>query len=304
MSHANERLPLVSIIINNYNYGHFLSEAIDSSLKQTYPCIEVIVVDDGSTDNSRKIIGSYKEQIIPVLKDNGGQASAFNAGFAASKGDIICMLDSDDTFLPKKIAEVVNVFRQYQDIGWCFHRLRFVDAKTGAFIKLSRESGSRECDFRALIKKGVQQPFYSPATSSLCFTRGLLQLILPMPEGRGVTISDYYLKLTALALSKGYFLDEQLTLLKVHDNNRYSVRDNNQHLQVNISILTAYYLRKNWPVLAKRANNIFSQGLGISWKVGGIEAETTRTVKNYLSTVSPLERLGIRLKAFYHCLKS
>lgn len=301
MSHANERLPLVSIIISNYNYGHFLGEAIDSSLKQTYPCIEVIVVDDGSTDDSRQIIGSYKEQIIPVLKDNGGQSSAFNAGFAASRGDIICMLDSDDTFLPEKITEIVNVFSQHQDIGWCFHRLKFVEAKTGAFIKLSRESGSRICDFREHIKQG-KLPFQAPATSGLCFKRSLLQLILPMPEVITIT-SDNYLKATAVALSKGYFLDEQLAFLRLHDNNRYTDRDNNQHQKANISILTADCLRKNWPVLAKRANNLFSQGLGISWKAGGIEAGITKTVKSYLSTVSPLERLEIRLKAFYYCLK-
>lgn len=131
--------PLVSIIINNYNYGRFLSEAIDSVRNQTYPHIELIVVDDGSTDNSREIIASYKQQIIPVLKDNGGQASAFNAGFMASKGEIICILDSDDLFVPEKVAEIVNVFKHYQNIGWCFHHLRFVDDKTGAVIQLSRE---------------------------------------------------------------------------------------------------------------------------------------------------------------------
>jgi glycosyltransferase involved in cell wall biosynthesis len=63
----------VSIIINNYNYGSFLKDAIESSLNQTYPDTEVIVVDDGSTDNSRQIISSYEGLIIPVLKQNGGQ---------------------------------------------------------------------------------------------------------------------------------------------------------------------------------------------------------------------------------------
>ena len=110
MTYDQEKLPLVSVIINNYNYGHFLGEAIDSVLNQTYPNIEIVVVDDGSTDNSREIISSYQEKIISVLKENGGQASAFNAGFAASRGDIIFMLDSDDIFVPEKVAEVVNIF--------------------------------------------------------------------------------------------------------------------------------------------------------------------------------------------------
>lgn len=292
---------LVSIIINNYNYGHFLRAAIDSALNQTYPHIEVIVVDDGSTDNSQEIIASYNEQIMPVLKENGGQASAFNAGFAASNGEIICILDSDDLFVPEKVAEIVNVFEQHQDIGWCFHRLKFMDAKTGAFIKLSLESGSRACDFRTHIKKG-KLPFYPPATSGLCFTRSLLQLILPMPEVITIT-SDNYLKATAAALSKGYFLDEQLAILRLHDNNRFTARNNKQQL-ANITILTAYCMRTNWSILAKLANNSFSDGLGTAWKIGGIEAETTQTIKSYLSTVSPLEGLEIGIKSFYHYLRS
>jgi len=76
----------VSIIIDNYNYGRFLGEAIDSALAQTYPHVEVIVVDDGSTDNSREVIAKYGDRIIPVLKENGGQASAFNAGLLRPRG--------------------------------------------------------------------------------------------------------------------------------------------------------------------------------------------------------------------------
>ena len=64
--------PLVTILINNYNYGRYLREAIDSALGQTYPFREVVVVDDGSTDNSRDIIRSYGSKILPILKENGG----------------------------------------------------------------------------------------------------------------------------------------------------------------------------------------------------------------------------------------
>ena len=78
--------PLVTIVVNNYNYARFLAEAIDSALAQTYAALEVVVVDDGSTDESREIIAQYGGRVIPVLKDNGGQASAFNAGFAAARG--------------------------------------------------------------------------------------------------------------------------------------------------------------------------------------------------------------------------
>src|SRR6516165_1862808 len=91
-----------TIIINNYNYGRFLAAAIESALNQTYVNTEIVVVDDGSTDDSRQVIVGYGDRVRPVLKANGGQASAFNAGFAASTGDVICMLDADDLFYPNK----------------------------------------------------------------------------------------------------------------------------------------------------------------------------------------------------------
>src|SRR5438046_8948159 len=87
---------LASVIINNYNYGRFLREAVDSALNQTYRNTEVIVVDDGSTDGSPEVIASYGERIVPVLKQHGGQNSALNAGFSRRRGDVSLFLDSDD----------------------------------------------------------------------------------------------------------------------------------------------------------------------------------------------------------------
>ena len=94
---------LASIIIDNYNYAGFLREAIESALNQTYQKIEIIVVDDGSTDSSREIISSYGCRVISILKCNGGQNSALNAGFSASRGNVILFLDSDDALLPTAV---------------------------------------------------------------------------------------------------------------------------------------------------------------------------------------------------------
>lgn len=104
---------LVSIIVSSYNYGRFLHHTIDSALSQSYKHTEVIVVDDGSTDNSVEIINSYGKKIIPVIKSNGGQGSALNAGFVACKGDVIIFLDSDDKLMPttaeNKIQRVIHI---------------------------------------------------------------------------------------------------------------------------------------------------------------------------------------------------
>ncbi len=127
---------LVSVIINNYNYGRFLKEAIDSALNQTYLNTEVIVVDDGSTDNSREIIADYGDRIIPVLKENGGQASAFNAGFNASQGEVIIFLDSDDMLLTTTI-ETATSFFQSEDIvkvHWHLWEVDVFGRKTGSII--------------------------------------------------------------------------------------------------------------------------------------------------------------------------
>src|SRR3712207_698742 len=103
-------IPLVSIIITSYNYELYIKETINSALNQTYSNIEVIVVDDGSKDDSPNIIAEFGNQIIPILKINGGQASAFNAGFNTSKGEIVIFLDSDDVLLPTAIERVVTFF--------------------------------------------------------------------------------------------------------------------------------------------------------------------------------------------------
>ena len=293
--------PLVSILINNYNYGRFLGEAIDSALNQTYSNKEVVVVDDGSTDNSREIIASYQDRIIPVLKENGGQASAFNAGFEACKGDIICFLDSDDIFLPEKVIEVVEVFRQHQDIGWCFNRVSLVDSNTGQLLRLSSESLSGKCDFRSRMKMGRHPLIPRPPTSGTSFTPSLLQQILPISETITIT-SDKYLKLMAIALSKGFFLNKQLSVQKIHGDNNYTEK-NNKLLESKIAILTAFAMRSNWQFLARFANRMFAQGCVNYWKTKEVNPEYQEIIRSYLSTVSLLEKLEINLNTFYYRLK-
>ena len=91
----------VSIVINNFNYARFVTAAVESALGQNYPNCEVIVVDDGSTNDSRELLERFAGRVQLVFKENGGQASAMNTGFRAAHGALIVFLDSDDALFPR-----------------------------------------------------------------------------------------------------------------------------------------------------------------------------------------------------------
>lgn len=298
--------PLVSIIINNYNYAQFLGAAIESALNQTYPDKEVIVVDDGSTDNSREIIAGYASRVVPVLKPNGGQASAFNAGFATSKGDIICLLDADDIFLPEKATAIAKAIADYRESIWCFHPLKLVDQELQPLETSDYPGTAVEYDLRQDIKQGRLRgklPFAIPATSGLCFTRSLLQQILPMPEAEAIALNDSYLQFSAIALSKGLALAQELSLQRVHNNNAYISKSNKQRLVARINILTAYWMRAKFPTLSKFTDKLFAAGIATSWQTRGVDPNTQEIAKKYLTATMPLEKLNISARVLYYSLK-
>jgi glycosyltransferase involved in cell wall biosynthesis len=291
--------PLVSILINNYNYGSFLREAIDSALNQDYPHQEIIVVDDGSTDDSQAIIASYGDRIIPIFKENGGQASAFNAGFAISQGDIICFLDSDDMFTGTKVTEIVKIFADYLDIGWCFHTLKLIDKNTNKFLGISHGGTSRKCDFRQQMKQG-KLPFYAPPTSGLCFRRSLLEQILPMPEmlKRG---ADRYLVAAAPARDQGFFLERELTIQGIHGNNGNTLRSGKifQQRRAYKAIVIAYFMQKKFPELTKFTNRMLARGIGIYWQIGKVDRESQQYIDDYFKDITIGEKIFIIAIAIY-----
>ena len=294
---------LVSIIINNYNYGQFIREAIDSAIAQTYSPKEIVVVDDGSKDNSREVIASYGDKIIPVLKENGGQASAFNAGFAASQGEVIFLLDADDLFMPTKIAEVMEKFDQYTHIGWSFHPQKLVNRELNTIEGTDTALGvSQKYDLRANIRRGKLNnylpTFGLSATSAFSFRRSLLQQILPMPEVIKIT-SDDYVKFAAFGLSPGFAIAQELSMQRIHGNNKYTLRKDKLHLKAKTNILTAFWLKTNFPSLSKYANNTFALGLSMYQNPEIESDEISRLISKYLSSLSWTEKLEINLRAFY-----
>ncbi|WP_393936980.1 glycosyltransferase family 2 protein [Piscinibacter sakaiensis] len=101
----------VSVVICNFNHGKFVGESINSVLRQTLPAHQIIVVDDGSTDDSREIMSEFGSSVQPIFKVNGGQRSAYNAGYEAVRGQLVIFLDADDYLQPEALEEVVRCWR-------------------------------------------------------------------------------------------------------------------------------------------------------------------------------------------------
>lgn len=179
--------PRVSVAINNYNYASYLRECIDSALNQTYRPAEVLVVDDGSNDNSRTVIESFGSRISAQFKRNAGQASALNAGFAMSSGEIVIFLDSDDALLPDVIERIVRVWNS--KISKVQFPLILVDefgVEIGGAVPSTMHTG----DVRSVIRRFGS--YAGPPSSGNAYARDALLQLFPMPEKDWHISADTY----------------------------------------------------------------------------------------------------------------
>jgi hypothetical protein len=223
-SPSTGKQPSISIIINNYNYAAFLREAIESGLRQTYDRTEVIVVDDGSTDNSRAIIASYGDRIIPILKQNGGQASAFNAGLARSCGDIVIFLDADDILLPHIGARVAQLFQARPSMTKIQYRLEVIDSLSRAIgiVKPPKHAPMPSGDLRQRVLSNFDDmPWQS--TSGNAFAAWALRRIFPVPEQAypPPTGADYYVANVVALFGTVLSLEEVGGYYRMHGSNHH-----------------------------------------------------------------------------------
>ncbi len=209
--------PLVSIVINNFNYARFVGAAIDSALAQSYAPVEVLAVDDGSTDNSREVISSYGDSVSAIFKPNGGQASALNAGFDASRGEIVIFLDADDLLLPEAVAETVQIWRPgVSKVQWV---LAHVDANlsphgtTIPYTPAAMPSG----DLRQSVIEFAR--YVTPPMSGNAFARALLEQVMPLSETFWHYSADLPLCLLAPFFGEIRSIPKVLGLYRVHGQN-------------------------------------------------------------------------------------
>jgi len=124
-----EHDPLVSVIIPNYNHARFIGDAIQSVLDQTYKNFEVIVVDDGSTDNSREVISQFGDKLQCIYQKNAGLSAARNTGIKASEGSLIGVLDADDMYEPVFLETLVGELQANPDADGVYCGYQFVDER-------------------------------------------------------------------------------------------------------------------------------------------------------------------------------
>ena len=209
---------LVSIVITNFNYGAYLRSAIDSALNQSYPLVEIIVIDDGSTDNSREIIKSYGRRIHPILKSNGGQNSCFNIALIHSRGAVIVFLDADDVLFDNAIELHVEGFRDpgvVKSNGYLEvtdHALRPI----GALIP-SRLAPSG--DYRERLLELGPEAYRSSFTSGNAWSREFLERVLPLPLD-GPLGADGFLTAVDPLFGRIESIDSPIGQYRLHDCNK------------------------------------------------------------------------------------
>jgi len=212
----------VDVVIDNYNYGEFLPAAIASALGQTHPSVEVIVVDDGSTDDSRDLLREQADELTVVLKENGGQGSAFNAGLERCGGEVVMLLDADDVLKPDAAARVAAAFAVEAPPARVQYRMDVIDADgrpTGEekpFRHLPMPSGDlRRAELSYSFDLG-----WMP-TSANAFRADALRRILPIPEDTYRILADWYLVHLTTLLGPIVSLEEICASYRVHGDNSF-----------------------------------------------------------------------------------
>lgn len=207
-------MPKVSVIIPSYNRAKLLGRAIDSVLHQTFSDYEIIVVDDGSKDNTKDVLKAYDGKIKYIYQANRGISGARNQGIKEARGEYIAFLDSDDSWIPEKLAEQIKVLEANKNVGIVYSKLQMINDKgEHCGVKPKHKSGK---NFRELIEIGGDIPTSSVMARRECFEKvGVFDESLQQMEDIDMWIRiaknyDLY-EITDKILAYYYRHDEQVT---------------------------------------------------------------------------------------------
>jgi glycosyltransferase involved in cell wall biosynthesis len=218
-------LPVVSLIVTNYNYARFLSECIDSCLNQDYQFCEIIVVDDCSTDSSKDVLKSYEERVKVIYHEqNKGQLAAFFTGFKEAKGDFICFIDADD-FLDKDAVSAhlyIHLFEK-PPVAFSCLRNREVSAASTMLCSINMDFQNNCKDIAHISPRVIHTPSWSwGTTSAMMFRSDVLRLIEPENTEDFRICADYYIAHFANLLGGSMLFDRVKVNYRRHGNNGFS----------------------------------------------------------------------------------
>src|SRR3954451_10124620 len=229
----------VTVVVNNFNYERFLSTAIESALAQTHPDVEVVVVDDGSTDGSRAVMAAFAPRIRVVLKDNGGQTSALNLGMEVAGGDVVIFLDADDALAPAAAQRAAELLADPAVVKAHWPLLE-IDA-TGTELGRRHPAVPLPAgDLREALIEGGPEACVFPPTSGNAFSAGFLRGVFPLPDvptSIGSASADAHLSMLAALSGRVARWEEPLGFYRVHGANSFAAKTLPERLRHNVAHL-------------------------------------------------------------------
>ena len=212
---------IVTVIIPTYNYAHYIQQAIDSVLSSDFPQneIEVIVIDDGSQDNTSELVAAYGNRVKYIFQENSGKALATKVGIDNCQGKYVFNLDADDLFLPNKIREVVQIFETDLEIVHVAHPAICwqVDTNKQLSEAIPKEIIANKIDGKELLLYFYRNRILFGGGSTFAARRDYLKTI-SIPKEVDMYI-DEYLVMSILKQGYSYLIDSPLSIWRIHDNN-------------------------------------------------------------------------------------
>lgn len=218
MTHQPTGTSVISFCITNHDYGAFVGRAVDSALGQEGAPVEVLVVDDGSTDDSLDVLRAYGDRIRLISQPNGGQGAAVNAAFAASSGDVVVFVDADDEVTPGLAAHLAAAFEDpaVTDVQFLGELVDAHGATLGIVLPRKAELLGRG-DLRDVVLRHRSWP--CQAGGGHAYRRSALEHVMPMPAADYRTAADGYFAETLPLLGRTEVVDHVGFRYRMHGRN-------------------------------------------------------------------------------------